>query len=357
MHVVDTARFSVFSLTGKGGAEDIMSDKWSSKWLSDRLYAASRGGHSIDFSSYAVKQVLEPHLVVCREQREKALAARTSSITAEWIQAVLGTAAEEAIGKFDTSVYPLRELFAAALFRDSRDNDNDNDDATADTGTTLEQLHRINGGHQGRGKRNDREEKRRLLQPMTDAGRRAIFQGGFDAFVLGHILPDMASHLPNECEEDVLYYQAFPCIRVVRPGEFSIGVHADVNYGFSPANVNYYVGLTGVYGTNSIAVESRPGREDFKVASLEYGDIYRFHGAMCAHLTMENTTATTRVSLDFRVIAGSLWDGGDMEHSDHYSKTKGYYVRAERREKGGGWTRVEPLPVPDARNGFPFTNK
>ena len=27
---------------------------------------------------------------------------------------------------------------------------------------------------------------------------------------------------------DSIYYQAFPCLRIVQPGEFSIGPHADV---------------------------------------------------------------------------------------------------------------------------------
>jgi cytidyltransferase-like protein len=42
---------------------------------------------------------------------------------------------------------------------------------------------------------------------------------------------------PAVCEMgycDEFYYQAFPCIRVVRPNEFSIGPHADVSYGHHP---------------------------------------------------------------------------------------------------------------------------
>ena len=150
-------------------------------------------------------------------------------------------------------------------------------------------------------------------------------------------------------------------MRIVRPGEFSIGVHADCNYGFSPAAITFYVALTDVFGTNSIAVESAPGKGDFRVADLKWrnGDVYRFNGSACAHLTMENTTATTRVSLDFRVIAGSLWE----EHADHYTQTQGYFVCAKKTntncmlDKRSKWIRSEPLPETDARNGFPFTNK
>ena len=69
---------------------------------------------------------------------------------------------------------------------------------------------------------------------------------------------------------------------------------------------------------------------------------------------MENTTATTRVSMDFRVIPGSLWD-----ETDHYSGSPGYYVKAVKQSDEGGvrWVCAEALPDPDARNGFPFTNK
>ena len=57
----------------------------------------------------------------------------------------------------------------------------------------------------------------------------------------------------------------------------------------------------------------------------------RFHGAVCAHFTPENTTACTRVSLDFRVVPEAVWAAGH----DRFSGEEGYYVRAERGEGDG----------------------
>ena len=116
----------------------------------------------------------------------------------------------------------------------------------------------------------------------------------------------------------------------------------------------YRPSMTSIGGTNSIVIEHFQ-QEDWHVATLKVGDIYRFPGAICGHFTMENTTPTTRVSLDFRVIAGTLFND-----SDHYSSSPGYYAKAEKEKEGvGKWVCTGPLPLPDpdARNGFPFTNK
>lgn len=346
MELVSTARYSVFS--NRHEQDDLLAAKWKSKWLSDRLYAATGGSTNIDFNSAIVQEVLEPHLQVCRDQRREVLAAKLagSSVTLSQVKSILGGVTGEEILCYDIKRWSLRQLLTKALFGDNRDD------------IKLEQLHRV---YQGSGKKNDRAEKRSLAKPLTIPERRAIFQegdgGGFDSFVLEFILPSLERQLPAEEE---FFYQAFPCVRIVRPGEFSIGVHADCNYGFSPAAVNFYVALTDVYGTNSIAVESEPEKEDFRVADLkwEHGDVYRFHGSVCAHFTMENTTPTTRVSLDFRVIAGSLWEG-DKACADHYSKSKGYFVSAKKMTLNGAtqWARSEPLPEPDVRNGFPFTKQ
>ena len=52
----------------------------------------------------------------------------------------------------------------------------------------------------------------------------------------------------DDDDEDVVYYQAFPCVRVVTPGAFSIGPHCDASYGHHPCSVNFYVPLTDIVG-------------------------------------------------------------------------------------------------------------
>ena len=76
------------------------------------------------------------------------------------------------------------------------------------------------------------------------------------------------------------------------------------------------------------------------------------------HFSLENATALTRVSLDFRLIPEELW----LESHDQYTKLPGYYIaceapcESEGGSVGGVWLRCEAvLPTPDHRVGFPFT--
>jgi hypothetical protein len=156
-------------------------------------------------------------------------------------------------------------------------------------------------------------------------------------------------------------------MRIVRPGEFSIGPHCDAYYGFSQANINFYVPLTKISGTNSLILESEPGKEDWHTIELEYGGIKRFYGAQCSHFTPENTTDDTRVSLDFRIICDEHW----IEDHDHFTKTPGYYATCEylapedkdkddddvddcNSSAAGRWVVVGDVLDPDWRVGFPF---
>lgn len=80
---------------------------------------------------------------------------------------------------------------------------------------------------------------------------------------------------------------------------------------------------------------------------------------MCLHWTTENTTESTRVSLDFRVISGSDYDalkcGGSEKggQKDVYRGTPGYYVPCAL--EAGKWKVKEKISLPDFRVGFPWT--
>ena len=178
----------------------------------------------------------------------------------------------------------------------------------------------------------------------------------------------------NTC--DTLHYQSFPCVRVIQPGEFSLGPHCDAAYGHHAAIVNIVVPLTPDAGAAALYVESGPGCEDWHPVTGGPGTFTRFHGAHCLHWTSENSTPHTRVSLDFRVIPGSCWGhdgrGGD---ADAFCRAPGYYLAASRRrlqrgagggaardaESGGSteWLREgrkeEELPEPTRLMGYPFS--
>ena len=197
MKVTETARFSVFDLEGNIG---IFEKCEASKWLSCRLYAASKGERTINFDDPKVRRAIEPYVAQMRSQRNDALSRSPVSVKAvqeAWTPLVM----EEAILRYDTSKYPLREKFVEALFGCDRDD------------VVLEQLHR-EGRRADLGKIGDREEKRALLAPMTIKDRRRPFQNTYIDLVLNFILPSLEVDLL----ESTYYVQAMPCIRVVRPG-------------------------------------------------------------------------------------------------------------------------------------------
>lgn len=156
-------------------------------------------------------------------------------------------------------------------------------------------------------------DKKQLLQPLLDAKKRRAFHLCFDNFVTTFCIPLLHSFAITEVIKGFQYgqdktsrigyrYQAFPCIRVIRPGDFSIGPHSDTAYGHSVGNINFHVPLTATYGTNALYTESYPGREDWHpLRTKSVGLGFTFDGARCIHFTTENTTETSRVSLDFRI--------------------------------------------------------
>jgi hypothetical protein len=141
-----------------------------------------------------------------------------------------------------------------------------------------------------------------------------------------------------------------------------------VAYGHHPFSTNFYVLLTNLNEHESSAalfLESAPGAEDWHPILGSYGDtVKHFAGAMCAHWTTENNnTDMTRVSLDFRLIPGSLFhtlaDGGEEQGGqiDVYRQTEGYYNQCRLVQVASGmrWERTGSLFRPDARIGFPWT--
>ena len=110
------------------------------------------------------------------------------------------TLAEGGSFAFDTLKYPLLESLLTACF--------------FDTNTDLSDIHTQENG------------KETLFKHLTlpENPKLHVFQSCFEKFVLEKCAPQLSAVF--SCDE--IFYQHFPCIRIIRPNEFSIGPHADI---------------------------------------------------------------------------------------------------------------------------------
>jgi len=200
--------------------------------------------------------------------------------------------------------------------------------------------------------------KRRVLATLLEDGRRRPFHGAYDRWMLRCVLPQLFKAAAGTTK--TARYQRFPCVRVQRPGELTIGPHCDSMYDHCPSTINVVAPLTACQGTACLAYESEPGKEDWRdfQAPPERGVALCFLGGSCAHFTSENTTANTRVSIDARVLL--VGDTTTTPKGGGSSKYDGdsYFATAAFSSEEGGWLRLDDdaafFQRPDPRCGVPF---
>lgn len=309
-------------------------------WFGATLAAATSNAPEIPCDPFplTLRVVIEPHIAKARANRRDALAAvcqaaHLSEVEVLRLVRTSSPLAMEGEFRFDTLRHPLRSALLHCYGGLADDFD-------------LTQLHTHGSGG-----------KDAMMCALTTNFHE--FQRIYDDFVLQICAPRLAG---GDGELTEIYYQAFPCIRVVEPGDFSIGPHADIVYGHHSGSVNIYVPLTRIDGTAALFLESRPGSEDWHPifaqgsAAAAYGTVKHFAGATCLHWTTENTAGYTRASLDFRMVPGPVVHALDAGVGSHF-RQRGSYSCCRRRSRGV-WQRVESaLLPPDARVGFPWTVK
>ena len=310
-----------------------------------------------------LRVVMAPHIDKAKTSRKQALDAieRANRNAGHW-KSLQQDHADSALSKegtlsFDPVEFPLREVLLTS--------------GGLPATTDLSRLHEQDDDDEKEGVP---DKKWRLLKHLTTTPNHQDFQSVYDDFVRRVCCPKLADlwnhhHNNNKPSNplDTIYYQCFPCLRIVQPGAFSIGPHADVAYGHHPWSTNFYVLLTDLVPEHSSAalfLERKPGTEDWHPILGHYGEhVTHFMGGSCLHWTAENNTSTTRVSLDFRLLPGPWYDavvdgsgepGGKV---DVFRKTPGYYSQCRLRSVNDNseWERVGPLLAPDARVGFPWT--
>lgn len=323
------------------------------RYLCDKQAQSNSDDHdsvnlqTIDFDDSVLRQVMEPHLCKAKQARSKAMQQLHSTVPYPYLRMLQRL-------EFSQDAFAFRKTLQTLLQVDD-----------------LALLHQITTS-----------SKRQLLQPLLSVTQREEFHQIYQRFVCDLIIPHLHKQWYRHNNQNnnnnnsttttklLCRYQAFPCLRVVRPNEFSIGPHCDLAYGHSIASLNVYVPLSApIRGTNALYVESSPGREDWQPMchddhdnDNDNGVTMIFNGVECLHFTLENTTADTRVSLDFRV---ALSDQAEPLHTtadwqDRYSAPEGYYAFCESIWNGNGNEPVQvrqmgqvPNEV-DRRVGFPF---
>ncbi|KAL6070356.1 Streptomycin biosynthesis protein StrG [Balamuthia mandrillaris] len=108
--------------------------------------------------------------------------------------------------------------------------------------------------------------------------------------------------------ETRVIYQKKPTFRVHLPNNVAVGQkHRDGDYFHPPGEINFWLPFTAVHDSNGFYVETQPDKGDFHGLTMGYGQVFRFWGNRCWHYNLPNTTGRTRLSFDFRLIAGSCY--------------------------------------------------
>jgi hypothetical protein len=70
----------------------------------------------------------------------------------------------------------------------------------------------------------------------------------------------------------VLQYQRAPTLRVYTPSTSAMGkMHNDCDYNHQPSEINFWLPLTTVFGSNTMWVESEENKGDFHPLTMKYG--------------------------------------------------------------------------------------
>lgn len=161
-------------------------------------------------------------------------------------------------------------------------------------------------------------------------------------------------------------YQRKPGIRIHLPGAMTVNYHTDEWYGHGPSVTNFWMALTPAFDTNTLHVVgvqdslrlveqftrskadltemNRLSKAHAKPVEICFGEIFVFN-AKCIHGSETNLTASTRISIDFRVLA---------EHEDPGNKdTEEYYLKPGRPTDITQKQAIRPLEYVGAAYFYP----
>ena len=195
--------------------------------------------------------------------------------------------------------------------------------------------------------------KEALLRPLADPEVYANLLAAYDAMVCDVIAPALADSFGKDGRiVESLRYACLPTLRVQTPSDdlATIRPHCDGMYGLQAGSVNYWLPLTPVSPSSALWIEDggdaggdrseSRGADGYEHAEGAPTPLSlraltrptRFDGRGLIHFTVPNRSPYTRVSLDFRVVPGHLFD------PEERLSQLGYYSLAVRQ----GVDRDEP---------------
>lgn len=176
--------------------------------------------------------------------------------------------------KYDTSLYPFREIIKTNLKTN-----------------TLENLHEVEK-YDTLVREKDQSTTWHKRFYRDDLNR---FQKLYNTFIKNFI--------KYEFELDEIIYQKIPTFRVHLKDNQAVGEwHRDRDYNHGKSEINIWLPFTDAYDTNTIWIESEEDKNDFKPYNVSYGEVLVFNGANLIHGNKTNIEHDTRVSVDFRIV-------------------------------------------------------
>jgi len=109
----------------------------------------------------------------------------------------------------------------------------------------------------------------------------------------------------REVVGEIAAYQSPPSFRFHYCGHGSSVFHRDKDFGVEDGRMNVWVPLTDVWGDNSLWIENEVGAKDYQPIQMIPGQALIFDGVNLSHGSKINTTNSTRISFDFRVLPGA----------------------------------------------------
>ena len=199
---------------------------------------------------------------------------------------------------FDTSVHPIREALVTVLEDECKEN----------LPLELGRLHEATAIYSSFVE-DKSGNKISYLQNLWNQNRdRMETTPAYQHFELVYktFLEDVIKPMGMECgNEEECCYQRAPTFRAYLPGTGTpMGkLHCDRDYHHQPTELNFWMPLSEhVFGTNSLFVESEPGKGDFESLDLRYGQCYRGYLNQCRHGARTNDSNVSRLSIDFRLV-------------------------------------------------------